>query len=105
MDNVKVNAYSLVDNLRMDKQIRIFSGIRAVSDQGDFLIEETSPYFINVAGIQSPGLASSPAIAERVEGFIKDKELKENYNPYRRPLPRLNKKTMEERIELCKQNL
>ena len=104
LDNVKVNAYSLVDNLRMDKQIRIFSGIRAVSDQGDFLIEETSPYFINVAGIQSPGLASSPAIAERVEGFIKDKELKENYNPYRRPLPRLNKKTMEERIELCKQN-
>lgn len=104
LDNVKVNAYSLVDNLRMDKQIRIFSGIRAVSDQGDFLIEETSPYFINVAGIQSPGLASSPAIAEKVEGLIKNKELKDNYNPYRRPLPRLNKKTTEERIKLCKEN-
>ena len=104
LDNVKQNAYSLVDNLRLDKQIRIFSGIRAVSDTGDFVIEEVIPYFINVAGIQSPGLASSPAIAEMVEELIKDKELKEDYNPYRKPLPRLNKKTIEERISLCKTN-
>lgn len=104
LDNVKQKAYSLVDNLRLDKQIRIFSGIRAVSDTGDFVIEEVIPYFINVAGIQSPGLASSPAIAEMVEELIKDKELKEDYNPYRKPLPRLNKKTIEERISLCKNN-
>ena len=99
LDNVKKNAYSLVDNLRLDKQIRIFSGIRAVSDTGDFVIEETAPGFINCGGIQSPGLASSPAIAEMVEGMIKDKELKEDYNPYRRPLPRLNKKSLKERQE------
>ena len=104
LDNVKSNAYSLVDNLRLDKQIRIFSGSRAVSDTGDFVIEETIPYFINVAGIQSPGLASSPAIAEMVAKMIKNKEKKENYNPYRRPLPRLNKKTVEERQEFCKKN-
>lgn len=104
LDNVKVNAYSLVDNLRLDKQIRIFSGIRAVSDTGDFVIEETIPYFINVAGIQSPGLASSPAIAETVASMIKDKEKKENYNPYRRPLLRLNKKTLAERNEFYKKD-
>lgn len=104
LDNVKLNAYSLVDNLRLDKQIRIFSGIRAVSDTGDFVIEETIPYFINVAGIQSPGLASSPAIAEMVSGMIKNKELKEDYNPYRRPLPRLNKKSVEERSEYYKKD-
>ncbi len=104
LDLVKQNAYSLVDNLRLDKQIRIFSGIRAVSDTKDFVIEEVSPNFINVAGIQSPGLTSSPAIAEMVEDMIKDKELKENYNPVRRPLPRLNKKTFEERVEYCKNN-
>ncbi len=97
LDNVEHNAYSLVDNLRLDKQIRIFSGIRAVSDTGDFVIEETIPYFINVAGIQSPGLASSPAIAEMVAGMIKNKEKKEDYNPYRRSLVRLNKKTLTER--------
>lgn len=104
LDNVKLNAYSLVDNLRLDKQIRIFSGIRAVSDTGDFVIEEVIPYFINVAGIQSPGLASSPAIAEMVEEMIKDKELKEDYNPFRRPLPRMNKKTFEEKAKMCIEN-
>lgn len=104
LDMVKKNAYSLVDNLRLDKQIRIFSGIRAVSDTNDFVIEETSPNFINVAGIQSPGLASSPAIAEMVSDMIKNKQLKENYNPYRRKLPRLNKKSLEEKNKLCKEN-
>ena len=104
LDNVKSNAYSLVDNLRLDKQIRIFSGIRAVSDTGDFVIEETIPHFINVAGIQSPGLASSPAIAEMVAGMIENKEKKEDYNPYRRPLPRLNKKTVAERQAFCKKD-
>ena len=66
LDLVKHNAYSLVDNLRLDKQIRIFSGVRAVSDTGDFVIEEVSPCFINVAGIQSPDLTASPSIAEMV---------------------------------------
>ena len=104
LDLVKHNAYSLVDNLRLDKQIRIFSGVRAVSDTGDFVIEEVSPCFINVAGIQSPGLTASPAIAEMVENMINEKVLKETYNPIRRALPRLNKKTLEERALLCKEN-
>ena len=104
LDLVKHNAYSLVDNLRLDKQIRNFSGVRAVSDTGDFVIEEVSPCFINVAGIQSPGLTASPAIAEMVEDMIKEKVLKETYNPIRRPLPRLNKKTLEKRALLCKEN-
>lgn len=104
LDVVKQNAYSLVDNLRLDKQIRIFSGIRAVSDTLDFVIEEAIPCFINVAGIQSPGLTASPAIAEMVENMILDKVLKESYNPVRRALPRLNKKSLEERALLCKEN-
>ena len=100
--NVKEKAYDLVDTLRMDKQIRQFAGMRAVSDinHGDFIIEETSHHFINCAGIQSPGLASSPAIALMVDEMIKDKELKENYNPKRRPLYRLNKLSFEERQKL-----
>ena len=88
----------------MDQQIKEFSGIRAVSDTGDFVIEETSYHFINAAGIQSPGLASSPAIALEIANMIPNKELKENWNPKRRPLYRLNKKTLEERQELIKEN-
>ena len=61
---------------------------------------------------QSPGLASSQAIALEVESIYLDSLEKdnveviknENFNPRRRPLIRLNKKTVEERQELIKQN-
>ena len=69
--------------------IRTFSGIRAAADTGDFIIEETkSKGFINIAGIQSPGLTSSPAIAEMVIDIIKNSSFnltkKENFNTYRK---------------------
>jgi glycerol-3-phosphate dehydrogenase len=53
--------------------IRIFAGERPSDYMEDFLIE-MSPVtegFINVGGIQSPGLAAAPAIAEMVEGILK----------------------------------
>jgi len=44
-----------------------FAGLRAASDTGDFIIGPTAVRgFVNVAGIQSPGLTSAPAIAEYV---------------------------------------
>lgn len=111
LDNVKQNAKRLVDNVPYQYQIRTFSGVRAVSDNNDFIIEETSHGFINVAGIQSPGLASSQAIALEVENiflnsFGKENKLEknENYNPRRRPMIRLNERSIEERQELIKQN-
>ena len=104
LQNVKSKAYDLVDILRIDQQIKQFAGIRAVSDTKDFVIEETSYHFINVAGIQSPGLASSPAIAVMVCDMIKNKEEKENWNPKRRPLVRLNKMSFEERKEFVSNN-
>ena len=104
LQNVKSKAYDLVDILRTDQQIKQFAGIRAVSDTKDFVIEETSYHFINVAGIQSPGLASSPAIAVMVCDMIKNKEEKENWNPKRRPLVRLNKMSFEERKEFVSNN-
>jgi len=111
LDEVKFNAKRLVDNVPYQYQIRCFSGVRAVSSNNDFIIEETSKHFINVAGIQSPGLASSQAIALEVENIFLGSysqvgviEKNENYNPRRRPLIRLNNKTLEERQELIKQN-
>ncbi len=53
-----------------------FAGLRAVSDTDDFVIGPTSKKgFINVAGIQSPGLTSAPAIAEYVCEILKDEGL------------------------------
>lgn len=104
LSSVKLKAKELVDNIRYDKQIRVFSGNRAVGDRGDFIIEETSHHFINVAGIESPGFASSPAIALMVSDMIKDKEEKSDFNPKRRPLIRLNEKSFEERKKLIEEN-
>lgn len=50
--------------------IRNFAGVRANSDQADFIIEESpaAKGFINLGGIKSPGLSSAPAIGvEAVE--------------------------------------
>ncbi len=104
LDKVIYNAKSLVDNLRLDKQIRMFSGLRAVGNTGDFIIEETSKHFINCAGIESPGLVSAPAIALMVTEMIKGKVLKENFIKTRRPLPRFNKKSTEERQKMINEN-
>jgi glycerol-3-phosphate dehydrogenase len=52
--------------------IRFFTGSRPADYKEDFFIE-LSPVtagFINVGGIQSPGLASAPAVAEMVEGIL-----------------------------------
>ncbi len=44
-----------------------FAGLRAVSSTNDFIIGTTTVRgFLNVAGIQSPGLTAAPAIAEYV---------------------------------------
>lgn len=68
-----------------------YSGIRATSNTKDFIIEESSVKgFINVVGIDSPGLTSSPAIGKYVIDIIKNMgvELKEdkNFDPYREPI-------------------
>ncbi len=48
-----------------------FAGLRAASTTGDFIIGTTSVRgFVNVAGIQSPGLTAAPAIAEHVLGIL-----------------------------------
>ena len=74
--------------INLKEFIRSFAGLRPVASTGDFIIENSSTSgFINVVGIQSPGLTSSPEIAKMVEQILKDLglDLKENptYNPYR----------------------
>ncbi len=53
--------------------ITSFAGLRANSGKGDFIIKEAAdaPGFIDVAGIDSPGLSSAPAIGEYVAGLVR----------------------------------
>ncbi|MDR2071499.1 MAG: NAD(P)/FAD-dependent oxidoreductase [Treponema sp.] len=67
--------------------IRFFSGIRPADYKEDFFIE-LSPVtrgFINVGGIQSPGLAAAPAIAEMVEGIFVEAAAKDGFPLERNP--------------------
>lgn len=73
------------DSLPTDKVITQFTGLRAHGDKGDFIIESPADGFINCAGIDSPGLSASPAIAEMVEKMLIEAgaagELKADYEP------------------------
>ena len=95
-----------VAKLPLNKTITSFCGLRSVGDSGDFII--TSPFrgFINVAGIESPGLSASPAIAEYVADMIKQAgyELEENadFNPIRKPMHYFRDATIEQKNEIIK---
>ena len=68
MESVK----KMVPSIDEGDVIAYFAGLRPVSGD-DFIIrhEDKVPGFINVAGIQSPGLTSAPAIALMVADLLK----------------------------------
>lgn len=80
---IQENLVKTMKNIPYNKVIRTFAGIRPSSTSKDFIIEEPEKNFINVASIESPGLASAPAISQYViETFLsKDIQLipKEHY--------------------------
>jgi glycerol-3-phosphate dehydrogenase len=86
-----------------------FAGLRAVSNTNDFIIGPTRKKgFINVAGIQSPGLTSAPAIAEYVCDILKDEGLiLEPQKEFKRQVPgppRFATLSLEDRQQLIKLN-
>ncbi len=98
-----------VENLPMNQIITSFSGLRAGSTKGDFIIGEVedAPGFINAAGIESPGLSSAPAIAVMVADIIKEKlkpKVKENFKNKREGIKKFREMSMEERAEIVKEN-
>ena len=82
-------AGQMVKDLPLQNTITSFAGVRAFSDRHDFVIGASgvNARMIHVAGIESPGLTSAPAIAEEVVRLISlQTELKpnEDFSPYRR---------------------
>lgn len=77
----------LCPSIHPSDAITAFAGLRAVSDSGDFIIGPTSTRgFLNVAGIQSPGLTSAPSIAKYVRDLLREEGLplhdKDDFDPY-----------------------
>ena len=110
LDFVVDKGMYLVKGVERSSLITYFGGNRAATYMEDFIIEQSNkvPNLIHAAGIQSPGLASSPAIAERVENIflsmVPDTKKKKNYNPIRNVRKPFRHCTMEEREDYIKEN-
>ncbi len=105
LDSLGRTAALSVKNVPMRQVITSFAGLRAHEDGNDFVIGESEDAkgFINVAGIESPGLSSAPAIGEMVAGIVKDKlslSEKEDFTATRKGILRPETLTMEERNKL-----
>lgn len=109
LDYVKENIVKTIKNIPYNKMIHTFAGLRPHIDLNDFYIQEDDQIenFIHVAGIESPGLSASPAIAKDVvENIIMPKfnaEVKDEYN-HRLPFVKMNELSDEEKNELIKKD-
>lgn len=103
-------AQRMCKNIPFYNTITSFAGVRAYSDKHDFIIEKSKvcPKLINVAGIESPGLTSAPAIGEYVvNGLIAELlplNKNEKFNPYRTPDYFFKNLTDREKNDLIKKD-
>ncbi|KAJ3073078.1 hypothetical protein HDU98_002284 [Podochytrium sp. JEL0797] len=97
LSDILQNAHMSVPAFDPKKAITSYAGLRAKCSRGDFIIEESRNCkgLINVAGIDSPGLTSSPAVAEMVVDIVKgivkretgkEPEVNEWFNPIRKAI-------------------
>ena len=90
--------------------ITSFAGVRAYSDKHDFIIEESenTKGVIHCAGIESPGLTASPAIAKYVVETLVGKHIaltvNKRFNGMRKPDYFFKNLSMEEKNELIKKD-
>ena len=112
LHDVFESAQKVVPGVSLRDIITSFGGLRAHDARSDdFVIgpSDSDPAFINAAGIESPGLASSPAIAERVAEIfasIYEGELPQNpkYDPSRERPARFRSLSPDQRLDLIAGN-
>jgi glycerol-3-phosphate dehydrogenase len=120
LNEIATGALKLLPSLDLRHVIASFAGLRAggnapckdpdVHYDRDFIIEvaEEVDGLINLGGIESPGLTSTPAIAQRVidllEGAGEELEPKPNWNRIRPARPNFHDMTNEERTLLVQKD-
>lgn len=112
VDQLLAGANRLVPGLKLNKVIRTFAGSRAVveGNHNDFYIRPSQkvPGLFHVAGIQSPGVASSPAIAAYVAQMLKacgvKLEEREDFLPTRSMPADFSAMSPEEQNEMIRKN-
>ena len=102
---VRMQAGEQVSGINFGKVITSFTGLRSVGSTGDFVINERDG-FVNCAGVESPGLSSSPAIAVYVADMLRAAGLEmkknESFCGKRRPMHYFKELTIDEKNEIIK---
>lgn len=97
-----------VPSVPVNKVITSFCGLRAVGSTGDFILTSPVHGFVNAAGVESPGLSASPAIAAYVVERLAEQGLelveKDDYCPTRVSAHAFRDATIEEKNEMIRQN-
>lgn len=105
--DIRAKAGDNVASLPFGRVITSFCGLRAVGSTGDFIIKAEDGV-VTLGGIESPGLSSSPAIAEYVEELLGGMGLsltpKKDYNPYRAPMDAFRHMTTAEKNEVIRKD-
>lgn len=118
LDQIWRGAHKLIPTLNPRHTIATFAGLRPcgnarckardVNYDHDFVIEIPKPGFVNLGGIESPGLTAAPAIAERVVEMLKDAGLalkpRRDWNPIRPAPPRFRDLSTAEKAELIRRD-
>ncbi|MBQ3292110.1 MAG: NAD(P)/FAD-dependent oxidoreductase [Mogibacterium sp.] len=108
LGTVRAKSSMSIKDIPFNKVINSFSGLRATGSTGDFIIQEDEKVkgFIDVAGIESPGLSSAPAIGTYVADIvcrILDPAVNPYYDPTRLGIPRVAEMSVEDRRRLVGQ--
>ena len=108
IDEILDKSKKSIKELPAARILNTFSGIRPKTKEGDFIIEEVedAKNFINVIGIDSPGLTAAPAIGVYVVNMIKEKlDLveKKNFKKTREKIVRFAELSLEEKNKLIKE--
>lgn len=103
-------AKKMCKNIPLYNTITSFAGLRAYSNRHDFIIEQSkvAKGIIHCAGIESPGLTASPAIAkyvvEELVGSLIDLKKNDKFNGNRKPDYFFKNLSMEEKNEIIKKD-
>jgi glycerol-3-phosphate dehydrogenase len=116
MDKLFMESFEFLPRISRKDIIKSFSGIRpkliAAGSKApvDFVLEESRivPGFINLIGIESPGLTAAPSIAKRVAAMVSEilGGLTENgaFDPVEKPKIRFAELSHHEKSELIKKD-
>jgi glycerol-3-phosphate dehydrogenase len=110
LSEVLQGAKKLVPSLEARDVIAVFAGLRPSGSTGDFLMEVPRQVkgFVNLAGIESPGLTAAPAIAQWVVEALRDHGLelaqKRDCDPLRPAVPHFSELSRREQAALIEKD-